>query len=225
MLYTLKGKVSKTQPYALDKTLEVEGAAADAKATGEAIEQAKQEATNHANSTENPHKVTKEQVGLSEVDNTSDMDKPVSTLQGEKIEEAKKAGTDAAAMAEEAKTAAGTAQEKADEAHTLAGTAKEKADEAYTLAEEAKANSGGVTVKERTVNVYYVDWNENAQTVQVEGVGGNSIVIVSPTADSYDTYTENGVFCVAQSDGALSFSCDSAPDDLTVNVVIMEVGA
>ena len=33
----------------------------------------------HTNNTSNPHSVTKDQVGLSNVDNTSDVDKPVST--------------------------------------------------------------------------------------------------------------------------------------------------
>ena len=51
--------------------------------------------SDHLASTENPHAVTKEQVGLGKVDNTSDADKPVSTLQKTAIEEAKKAGTDA----------------------------------------------------------------------------------------------------------------------------------
>ena len=36
---------------------------------------------NHANRTDNPHKVTKDQVGLGNVDNTSDINKPVSTAQ------------------------------------------------------------------------------------------------------------------------------------------------
>ena len=35
--------------------------------------------TNHKNDTSNPHSVTKTQVGLSNVDNTSDLDKPIST--------------------------------------------------------------------------------------------------------------------------------------------------
>lgn len=34
----------------------------------------------HINAKTNPHRVTKEQIGLSNVDNTSDMDKPISTL-------------------------------------------------------------------------------------------------------------------------------------------------
>lgn len=43
----------------------------------------------------NPHSVTKTQVGLGNVDNTSDLDKPVSTAQSVAIADAKKAGTDA----------------------------------------------------------------------------------------------------------------------------------
>lgn len=37
--------------------------------------------TDHENDKENPHKVTKAQVGLGNVDNTKDLDKPVSTAQ------------------------------------------------------------------------------------------------------------------------------------------------
>ena len=39
----------------------------------------------HINNQNNPHNVTKEQIGLGNVDNTSDIDKPVSTLQKEAI--------------------------------------------------------------------------------------------------------------------------------------------
>lgn len=39
----------------------------------------------HKNNTENPHKVTKEQIGLSNVDNTSDLEKPISKPQKEYI--------------------------------------------------------------------------------------------------------------------------------------------
>lgn len=49
----------------------------------------------HLANKNNPHNVTKEQVGLSNVDNTSDINKPVSTTQAEAIADAKKAGTDA----------------------------------------------------------------------------------------------------------------------------------
>lgn len=41
--------------------------------------------TNHKNNKQNPHSVTAAQIGLGNVDNTSDMDKPVSTAQGAAI--------------------------------------------------------------------------------------------------------------------------------------------
>lgn len=43
----------------------------------------------HTNNSNNPHNVTKIQVGLGNVDNTSDEDKPVSTAQKSAIEQAK----------------------------------------------------------------------------------------------------------------------------------------
>lgn len=51
----------------------------------------------HISNKENPHEVTKSQIGLSDVDNTSDKNKPVSTPQATAIADAKKAGTDAQA--------------------------------------------------------------------------------------------------------------------------------
>ena len=45
----------------------------------------KTELTNHIDDVDNPHNVTKAQVGLSNVDNTADINKPVSTVQSEAI--------------------------------------------------------------------------------------------------------------------------------------------
>ena len=50
-----------------------------------------------ASRTDNPHSVTKAQVGLGNVDNTSDKNKPISTAQATAIAEAKSAGTNAQA--------------------------------------------------------------------------------------------------------------------------------
>lgn len=94
MQYTLRGKIANITPLTLDKTLSLEGASADAKAVGDAIAKAKTEAktqtAEHTNSQTNPHKVTAEQVGLGNCDNTTDMDKPVSTAQAKAIEDATK---------------------------------------------------------------------------------------------------------------------------------------
>ena len=49
----------------------------------------------HIGNKTNPHNVTKSQIGLGNVNNTSDLNKPVSALQAEAIADAKKAGTDA----------------------------------------------------------------------------------------------------------------------------------
>lgn len=90
-------------PTTVDTTLSLEGEAAEAKAVGEALYEVRTKAEEyahilikaHTDRTDNPHGVTKEQVGLGNVDNTSDMDKPVSTAQAVAIADAKKAGTDA----------------------------------------------------------------------------------------------------------------------------------
>ena len=52
--------------------------------------------TVHIEDIQNPHNVSKSQVGLGSVDNTSDIDKPVSTLQEQAIETTKQEAIDAA---------------------------------------------------------------------------------------------------------------------------------
>ena len=54
----------------------------------ENLQEAQETQKTHEENTNNPHAVTKEQVGLGNVDNTSDADKPVSTAQQRAIDEA-----------------------------------------------------------------------------------------------------------------------------------------
>lgn len=72
----------------------------DLAANVKAIEAVDQKADTHIADKQNPHGVTKTQVGLGNVDNTSDVNKPVSTAQATAIANAKKAGTDAQNTAE-----------------------------------------------------------------------------------------------------------------------------
>lgn len=173
MAYTLRGKIANITPLTLDKTLTLEGASADAKAVGDAIKEAKsavaKQTQDHADDKTNPHKVTAEQIGLGNCDNTSDMGKPVSFAQSYAIAEAKKAGTDAQTAAENAQTAADNAQTTADNAQTAA-------DNANTRAENAEQNAKDYADSLHqpfTVSLPVTGWSETApytQTVTVEGI-------------------------------------------------------
>lgn len=136
----------------VDDTLSVDGVAADAKATGEGIranaaeivnakrladnaktsadnantaaKNAQTDTDNHTSNKDNPHNVTPAQLGLGKVNDTADIDKPVSTLQAVAIEKAKTEAQEyAKAEADKAKTAADNAQTTADEAKNIANAA------------------------------------------------------------------------------------------------------
>lgn len=69
---------------ALNSQTELDTAIADAKQVGT---DAKTSINSHIKNTSNPHNVTKAQIGLNDVNNTSDMDKPVSTAQQTALDE------------------------------------------------------------------------------------------------------------------------------------------
>ena len=221
MVYMLTGGIARTQPYQLDKTLSLEGAGAEAKATGEAIAEAKKQTQTHAERTDNPHKVTKEQVGLGNVDNTSDEEKPVSLLQADAIEEAKRAGTDARAAAENAQTAADNAQAAAENAQTAADNAQAAAENAQTAADNAQKTADSKAAWfTQTVTLYLVDWKDNKQEASVPGVTEDvkQPVILSP--ENEEDWKYFGIQPVSQGVDKIAFSCEMVPDsDITVNVV------
>ncbi len=168
MLYTLRGTIANVTPLTLDKTLSLEGASADAKAVGDAINEAERKVNDslnaHEESYQNPHKVTAEQVGLGNVDNTSDMDKPVSTAQAEAIAEAKKSGLDALAIANEAKEVSDGAEMLAEEAKAIAHAAQLLADKCVTAEYvDAKHFTGTVTLP-------VSGWSGGSQDVTIVGI-------------------------------------------------------
>jgi hypothetical protein len=95
----ITGKVTRSSKAQIDPSLTIANMAADAKATGDAIAKVVTDASEliaqHQNAKNNPHNVTAAQIGLSEVNNTSDRNKPVSIAQAEAIADAKSAGINA----------------------------------------------------------------------------------------------------------------------------------
>ena len=66
-------------------------------------------------------------------------------------------------------------------------------------------------------------WGSKKQTVNVAGVTTNNAILVTPAPSSFVAYGEAVVYCSAQGDGTLTFTCDEVPTvDLTVNVLIMD---
>lgn len=85
--------------------------------------------------------VTPSGIGLGNVDNTADKDKPVSTAQAVAIADAKKAGTDAQTAANNAQTSANNAKAAADNAQTAADNAQQAANDAVNAAGNAQTDA------------------------------------------------------------------------------------
>jgi hypothetical protein len=245
MHYTLRGKIATAHPYQLDKSLTVHGAAAEAEATGKAIEETKKQSQDHIDHTENPHNVTKQQVGLGLVDNTSDMDKPVSTAQAEAISDAKKAGTDAHTAAENAQTTADNAKTAADNAQTAADNAQTAADNALRESKEytdskhllltAKLSSewkGKIVEVEKTDEETGEVWKTEKETapytqeVTVEGILKDDRPHVMPvySEDAEAALLEKEAWLMVSdaktADGTITFICFEEKPETEITVQI-----
>lgn len=75
---------------------DIENLSGDLESLSSQVGELSSDLTAHIEDIQNPHNVSKSQVGLGSVDNTSDMDKPVSTLQEQAIETAKQEAIDEA---------------------------------------------------------------------------------------------------------------------------------
>lgn len=94
-----------------------------------------------------------------------------------------------------------------------------------TNARDALINLGAMSMINRTITLDVDAWNNNEQTVDVDGVTANNVVIASPrpTFDDYTSYTESGIRCSAQFDGGLIFTCNEVPSMIiTVNIAIFD---
>ena len=74
-----------------------------------------------------------------------------------------------------------------------------------------------------TVTLLANGWTDNRQTVAIDAVNEDSLVIAGPelSEPNYDIYNEVGIQCVGQNLGQLIFECDNVPNvDLAVNVCV-----
>ena len=140
---------------------------------------------------------TKDMVGLGNVDNTSDANKPVSNAQQEALN------------GKQAKiTASGLL--KGNGAGGVSAAVK---------GTDYAAPSVGVSV---TLAAAGWDADAKTQTVSVAGVTATANLIITAAPDSYMAYAEAGVRCTAQGAGTLTFACETVPTaDVAANVLIL----
>lgn len=87
---------------------------------------------------------------------------------------------------------------------------------------ETEVNAKQEKHKSISVSLSTSGWSSMAQTVAASNVTTNSTVVVTPAPDSHTAYGEAGVYCSAQANGTLTFTCTDTPKtNLTVNVLIL----
>lgn len=72
-----------------------------------------------------------------------------------------------------------------------------------------------------SVTLFASAWPNNSQTVAAEGVTATNTIIVAADPSFYSDYSKAGIYCSAQADGSLTFTCNLAPSiDVKANVMI-----
>ena len=85
-------------------------------------------------------------------------------------------------------------------------------------AEDLGATTASTAVK--TLNS--ANWSNNEQSVYVYGVTATNTVIVSPAPASQADYVAAGIYCSAQANESLTFTCATTPtSNISVNVLIL----
>lgn len=84
------------------------------------------------------------------------------------------------------------------------------------------SEDAGTTIKSEVITLTASNWVDNSQQVSSDIVTESNIVNVSPTPESQSVYSESVVLCTAQSNGGVTFTCETVPDtDIHVNLVTM----
>lgn len=136
----------------------------------------------HVNNKTNPHEVTKSQVGLSNVDNTSDVDKPVSTAQQQAISDALSSANEytdkeIADLINGAPTTLDTLKEIAD-----AMAENEDVVEALESAIGTKANQADLTAHANNADIHVTasdktNWNNATDKINNLEIGGRNLLL------------------------------------------------
>ena len=77
--------------------------------------------------------------------------------------------------------------------------------------------------KTAAVTLTAAGWANGSQGVACAGMTQHTTVIVSAAPENYEAYSKAGVYCAAQAEGSLTFTCKSAPAAaLTANILILD---
>lgn len=140
---------------------------------------------------------TKDMVGLGNVDNTADANKPVSNAQQEALN------------GKQAKI-------------TVSGILKGDGSGGVSAAAKGTDYAGPSVGVTATLSASGWDAAAKTQTVSVAGVTATANCIITAAPDSYMAYAEAGVRCTAQGAGTLTFACETVPTaDVAANVLIL----
>ena len=83
----------------------------------------------------------------------------------------------------------------------------------------------GKQPKHRTaaVTLTAAGWADNRQSVPCAGITAGNALIVASAPENYEAYSKAGVYCAAQAQGSLTFTCKSVPTAaLTANIMILD---
>lgn len=192
-LQVLRGKIASLSPYALDQTLSVFGSAAEASAVGNALA----EKVSYSSVVDN---LESEQTTI-----------PLSARQG-------------VVLKNQINELNRTLTEDIDSVRSTANEATRTSQNSVTVSENAlKVAEAKVSAYGKVVNLPASGWVENVQTVAVEGVTAEQLIIVVADPSVYSPYSECQVRCSGQAKDSLTFSCNETPtEDLVANILILE---
>jgi hypothetical protein len=82
-------------------------------------------------------------------------------------------------------------------------------------------SAGSIKYNIQTVTLSSSAWASNTQTISAAGVTVDNDIDVFAAPISHQAYCKAGVYCSAQADGKLTFTCSATPtENLVVNIRI-----